>query len=143
MSLKIQQASPGLFCWWWQGPQRTRSVKGFEELAQSHLYYVLSAKASHVVSLDSRIGEINPISRSGELQSHNLSGVGAGGWTIRDIFVISLHEGIVCICETADPGQGMMCDLEPKASLCEVSRPTEESGHSPDLNGAISLNKQL
>ena len=36
-------------------------MKGFEELAQHHLY-VPSAKAGHVVSLDSGIGEIHSIS---------------------------------------------------------------------------------
>lgn len=38
---------------------------------------------------------------------------------------------------------GVLCDLEPKPSLCEVSRPTEESDHSLDLHGAVSLSKQL
>lgn len=38
---------------------------------------------------------------------------------------------------------GVMCDLEPKPSRCEVNRPMEDLEHSPNLSGAVSLSKQL
>lgn len=142
VSLRIQQASLGLFSGWWQSSQRMRrSMKGFEELAQHHLY-VPSAKAGHVVSLDSGIGEIHSISWLEELQSHIINGIGAGWWRIRDRFVISLHKGIGCICEMADPGHGYA--VWPGTQAISVwSRPTEESDHGATLNGAVFLSKQL
>ena len=38
---------------------------------------------------------------------------------------------------------GVMYALEPKSSLCEETRPTEESDHSLELIEAMSLSKQL
>lgn len=38
---------------------------------------------------------------------------------------------------------GVRFALEPKSSLCEETRLTEESDHSLDLIEAVSLSKQL
>lgn len=52
-------------------------------------------------------------------------------------------EGLAVFVRRLAQAMGVLCDLEPKPSLCEVSRPTEESDHSLDLHGAVSLSKQL